>query len=74
MSKAVASVDVRDMLCAQALSQIAKAVGALDVGQRVWVRFNAEDVKRDILSWVTARGHKVEDEGAEALWIKRQRS
>ncbi len=73
MSEAVASVDVRDMLCAQALARIAKALSALDVGQRVRVRFNAEDVERDIVSWVAARGHKVEGEEAETLWIKRQR-
>ena len=73
MSEAFASVDVRDMLCAQALAQIARAVSALDVGRRVQVRFNAEDVQRDIVSWVAARGHKVESEGVETLWIERQR-
>ena len=73
MSEPVASVDVRDMLCAQALAQITRAVGSLDMGQRVRVRFNAKDVERDIVSWVTARGHQMEGEGAEALWIERQR-
>lgn len=73
MSKVVANVDVRDMLCAQALAQIARALGALEVGQRVRVRFNAEDVERDIVSWVTARGHIMEGEGTEALWIERRR-
>ena len=73
MSEAFTSVDVRDMLCAQALAQIARAVSALDVGKRVRVRFNAEDVERDIISWVVARGHKVEGKEAETLWIERQR-
>jgi len=73
MCEVVARVDVRDMLCAQALAQIARAVVAIQVGQRVRVRFNAEDVERDIVSWVTARGHIMKGEGAEALWIERQR-
>jgi TusA-related sulfurtransferase len=61
------------MLCAQALAQIAKAIDAIEVGKRIAVRLNAEDVRRDTVSWVTARGHTLEDKGAEVIWIERKR-
>ena len=54
-------VDVRDMTCAQALAVVAKAVAQLANGQALEVRYNADDVKRDVLAWARQRGHRVQD-------------
>ena len=54
-------VDVRDMLCAQALAVVARAVESLNGEQRLEVLYNAEDVKRDLLVWAQDRGHRIED-------------
>ena len=51
-------VDVRDMLCAQALAVVAQALAALsdrqDATLEVWC--NTDDVKRDLLVWAQERG------------------
>ena len=54
-----ATVDVRDMLCAQALAQVSQALGRLDVGTWLTVASNAEDVRRDLVVWAREQGHKV---------------
>lgn len=71
----VARVDVRDMLCAQALALVARAVRQRPIGQATEVLYNAEDVRRDVVTWAADQGHRVREsstpgggwsEGAEA--------
>lgn len=54
-------VDVRDMLCAQALAVIARAVEPLDAGASLDILYNAEDVKRDLVAWARERGYHVQE-------------
>ena len=49
-------VDVRDMLCAQALALVAQAVAKLHSGEALTVRYNTEDVRRDLLVWAREQG------------------
>jgi len=51
------AIDVRDMLCAQALAQVAQAVARLPKGGALDVHYNAADVRRDLLAWASDRGH-----------------
>ena len=44
-------VDVRDMVCAQALAVVSRAVTQGAAGQIFSVLMNAEDVRRDVLAW-----------------------
>jgi TusA-related sulfurtransferase len=62
-----AAVDVRDMLCAQALALVARAAERLGAGQVLVIRYNAADVKRDLLAWARERRHRIEDAGGDAL-------
>lgn len=64
-------VDVRDLLCAQALALVAQAMRRLPVGGRAEVLVNAEDVTRDVLAWATQEGHAVRRVGGSALDIER---
>jgi hypothetical protein len=59
------AVDVRDMLCAQALAVVAQAVERAH-GRPVDVTYNTDDVKQDLLVWARERGLAV-DEAAGAL-------
>ena len=59
MTKLPATVDVRDMMCAQALAVAAKALAGLPVGATATIVYNAEDVRRDLLAWAGDRGHLV---------------
>ena len=52
-----AMVDVRDMLCAQALAQVARAAAQLPERGVLDIRYNTEDVRRDLLAWAADRGH-----------------
>jgi hypothetical protein len=66
------TVDVRDMLCAQALAVVAQAMerteGALEI---LW---NTDDVHRDLLAWVRDRGFRYDDQSAATtLRIERVR-
>ena len=61
------------MVCAQALALVARAVSRLPAGGAIVVRYNAEDVKRDLLVWSATRGHAVREDTA-ALRITRQRT
>ena len=56
-----AAVDVQDMLCAQALAVVAQAMGRLGPGGLLSIRYNAEDVRRDLVAWARDRGHAVEE-------------
>ena len=66
-----AVVDVRDMLCAQALAAVAQVLAPLQPGNAVEVRCNAEDVKRDLLIWAKGRGHAVRVTGQAVLRIEK---
>ena len=68
---ALPTVDVRDMLCAQALAVVGRAVEALHHGERLDVRYNAEDVRRDLWLWATDRGHRISSPQEETLRIER---
>ena len=66
-----ATIDVRDMLCAQALAVVAKAIEALPSGGLLAVQLNAEDVRRDVLAWALDRGHQVDPINATTLRLRR---
>lgn len=55
-----APVDVRDMLCAQALAVVARAVAQLAPGASLTILVGAEDVRRDLRVWANERGHAVD--------------
>jgi len=68
------TVDVRDMLCAQALAVVAQAVRRLAVGQQLEVSWNAEDVHRDLLVWARERGYDLMDQaGTMTVRVARRR-
>ena len=54
-----ATVDVREMTCAQALAVASHAIKGLAVGQTLDVVCNAPDVKDDLLIWARELGHAV---------------
>ena len=58
------TVDVRDMSCAQALAQAAKAMQPLTRGAILELICNAEDVRRDLVAWAQQVRHQVLDEDA----------
>ena len=66
------SVNVRDMLCAQALAVVARAVDRLADGEALDVLYSTEDVKRDLLVWARDRGHQIGDSGSLRLRIERR--
>ena len=51
------AVDVRDMLCAQALAVVGNAIEPLKAGDALDVMYNTEDVKRDLIIWASDRGY-----------------
>ena len=61
------AVDVRDMLCAQALAVVARAREPLRTGDALEVRYNAQDVKRDLLVWAKALGYPADASDATTL-------
>ena len=65
------TVDVRDMLCAQALALVAQAMERLAVGDALSIAHNAEDVKRDLLVWAAHQGHGTRRTGPSALEMTR---
>ena len=73
MSEPLATmVDVRDMLCAQALALIARAAKSLGPEEPLEVTFNAEDVRRDLLVWAAQRGYDVEPLNAATVRLRRR--
>ena len=70
----MAAVDVRDMTCAQALAVIAKAVAGLANGEALRVRYNADDVKRDLLVWAREGGHCSQEEPPDILKLQQKQS
>ena len=72
MSRSESStVDVRDMLCAQALAVVSAAVARAAGGMTVRALYNAEDVKRDLLVWAHEAGHRAREVAGSALDIER---
>ena len=67
-------VDVRDMTCAQALAVVAKAVAGLVNGEALRIRYNADDVKRDLLVWAREGGHRVQEAPPDILRLQRKPS
>ena len=56
-------LDVRDMLCAQALAQVSRAASALPRGASLRIRYNAEDVRRDLVAWARDRRYALDPDG-----------
>ena len=69
---AAQAVDVRDMLCAQALAVVARAMKPLRAGDALEVRYNAQDVKHDLLVWAKARGHPADVSDSSMLCVRKQ--
>ena len=68
-------IDVRDMLCAQALAQADQAIQRLPSGAILELVCNGEDVRDDLLAWAKQTGHSVlhADVQASETWIKVQK-
>ena len=64
-----AAVDVRDMLCAQALAVVAGAWAHGGVSETLAVSYNAEDVRRDLCAWAGDRRLVVRQEATGLLTI-----
>jgi len=71
MELPTATIDVRDMLCAQALALVAQAVAHVPRGAVIEVWYNAADVKHDLLVWAQTHAHHVREVNAERLAIQR---
>ncbi len=69
---AAQAVDVRDMLCAQALAVVARAMKPLRAGDALEVRYNAQDVKQDLLVWAKGVGHSADESGSTTLRFRKQ--
>ena len=70
-ASASSTVDVRDMLCAQALAVVAQAAARLPAGGCVDVAYNTEDVRRDLLAWARERGWTIDATMAGTLRVIR---
>ena len=68
MEDRLTTVDVRDMLCAQALAVVAQAV-TRSAASSLRVLFNAEDVRRDLTVWARERGWAARQEKPGALLL-----
>ena len=70
-------LDVRDMLCAQALAAVDRACAPLAVGTSLEIVCNAADVRDDLLVWAREMGHPVmktaDDAGETHLWMTKGR-
>ena len=67
-------VDVREMLCAQALAVVAQAAARLPSGQALDILYDAQDVKQDLLMWAKERSFQVDELAADRLRLSRYRS
>ena len=54
-----ATIDVRDMLCAQALAQVSSVMRRVEAGALVEVICNTVDVRDDLLTWAKTQGHAI---------------
>lgn len=64
-------VDVQDMVCAQALPVVAKAVKELPLGGTAEIRYNTADVQHDLVAWARQVGHITKEPGPGRLYITR---
>ena len=67
----IVEVDVRDMLGAQALAVLSRAMAQLAGPGALAVRYTTEDVKHDLFVWAHERGHDARETGATQLQITR---
>jgi TusA-related sulfurtransferase len=63
-------IDVRDMVCAQALALIARRMPRVSAGGALTVLYNAEDVRRDVRAWAAERGHALREDGPGRLQLR----
>ncbi len=66
------SIDVRDMLCAQALAVVGGALKPLAPGEPLEVRYSAADVRKDLVRWAADQGHAAIDAGSGRLRLMKQ--
>ena len=66
-------IDVREMLCAQALALVAQALGRVEIGSLLGVRYGSDDVRQDLVVWARDRGHGVLETGERTLQLTRRR-
>ena len=57
------TVDVREMLCAQALALVAQALAACPPGTPVRAVYSTDDVRRDLAAWAAERGYELREAG-----------
>lgn len=69
MAELSATVDVRDMVCAQALALVAQRMSRLGAGGTLTVVYNADDVRRDVTAWARECGCAVTDAGTGQLQL-----
>ena len=70
--RAAAVVDVRDMLCAQALALVDRTVRQAPARTPVDVIGNSADVRRDVSAWAGSLGHAVvSNDGPDDEWRMR---
>ena len=72
-SRTPTAIDVRDMLCAQALAIVARAVKCIRIGGTLQILYNTEDVKRDLLTWAADQHHRITEAGQATLQLTRAR-
>ena len=65
------AVDVRDMLCAQALALVAEAARGLSEGASLLVELNADDVRADLVAWARQQRLAVLQESPTRLRVAR---
>ena len=65
------TVDVRDMLCAQALAVVSRAIDEAEGDEQIDVRCNADDVRRDLVLWARDRQHRIQDIGDSIVRLQR---
>ena len=65
------TVDVREMLCAQALAHVSEAAARMEAGAIVTVLYSTEDVKHDLLVWSTDRGYRLREAGTGHVSLER---
>ena len=64
-SERMTTVDVRQMLCAQALALVARAAARLQPGHALKVLYDTDDVKRDLLVWAQDMGYPVQSAASD---------
>ena len=57
--KTTLALDVKDLLCAQALMVVMKGIKEVESGGTLEITFNSDDVQRDLVTWATELGHDV---------------